>query len=652
MGIISWFGSNLIVAVPLGVFVVAALLVLLKSIHIIGPDEVGLVEKLWGKSLPDGNPIAFHGEAGYQAKLLMPGLQLVPWPLYSVEKHPRVQIPVGQIGLVIAQVGKPIAPGAKSAAYKKEFGNFTDVTTFVQLGGEKGVQRPVLQPGTMEPIHPVAFLVITSEHTFGTPMSPDVEELLGQVKRDELVVTRIQPDEHGRDQCGIVTTLEGAPVDPGDIASRLGGFADIAQLEAQGGAAGSDMALVEAVLGNKNAVHNNYQDFQAFLDAGGRIGLQHDTLPYGAYNLNPMLVRVETRPMLTVEQGEVAVIKAYIGLPTVDTSGPDFKHGSLVRPGHRGLWQEPLRTGKYAINSRLYVAIMVPTAILTLNWADYNSAAHALDKELKPIDAKSREGFPFSIDLQVQLHVPDTKAPWVISRVGSMSNLVNELLQGAVGNHFRNTLQGMPAVSFIEQRQDVQSAAETHVKHLLGQYQVETTGVLIQDVKLPPELTVVLQEREIASQRVATFQKEEAAEEARKAVEAAKGVANMQASLVQARLGVDLELDKAKARKAEADGQAYYVSETGKAAAAATEAQGLALAKGYEAQVRALGPDGTTRVAVARELATGKHAIVPSVQGGGGSSLVEGLVGLSLLDHLPKTNNASTGPAAPSNPAA
>ena len=53
-------------------------------------------------------------------------------------------------------------------------------------------------------------------------------------------------------------------------------------------------------------------------------------------------------PMLVVNQGEVAVMKAYVGLPTLDTSGAEFKFGSIVRPGHRGIWQEPLRTGKYA----------------------------------------------------------------------------------------------------------------------------------------------------------------------------------------------------------------------------------------------------------------------------------------------------------------
>ena len=210
-----------------------------------------------------------------------------------------------------------------------------------------------------------------------------------------------------QDVVGIVTALEGEPLPVGDIASRLGGYDDIAEMEQQEGAVDSE--IIEVLLGSKNTLHNNYQDFQAFLDAGGKIGLQHDPLLYGAYLLNPFLVRVDMVPMLVVNQGEVAVMKAYVGLPTLDTSGAEFKFGSIVRPGHRGIWQEPLRTGKYPINPRVYAAEIVPTSILTLNWADAVSTAHNLDAHLSPIEAKSREGFVFRIDLQVQIHVPDTR---------------------------------------------------------------------------------------------------------------------------------------------------------------------------------------------------------------------------------------------------
>src|SRR5207237_10049418 len=107
-------------------------------------------------------------------------------------------------------------------------------------------------------------------------------------------------------------------------------------------------------------------DDQGLLAAGGHIRVQQDPWLYGAFLLNPFLVRVEMVPMLVVNQGEVAVIKAYVGLPTLDTSGAEFKFGAIVRPGHRGIWSEPLRTGKYPINPRVYAAEIVPTSILTL----------------------------------------------------------------------------------------------------------------------------------------------------------------------------------------------------------------------------------------------------------------------------------------------
>ena len=228
------------------------------------------------------------------------------------------------------------------------------------------------------------------------------------------------------------------------------------------------------MLRSKNDLHDNYQDYQAFLANGGCIGLQHDPILYGSYLLNPFLVRVELREMLVVRQGEVAVIKSYVGLPTEDTSGEEFKFGSIVKPGHQGIWSEPLRTGKYTLNPRIYEAEIVPTSILTLNWSHATSEAHSLDARLAPIDAKSKEAFTFSIDLQVQIHVPDTRAPKVISMVGTMANLVNEVLQSAVGNYFRNKLQTLGATEFIEKRDEVQSAAEQYIQSYLSRYEVET----------------------------------------------------------------------------------------------------------------------------------------------------------------------------------
>jgi hypothetical protein len=632
----------------------------------VGPAEVGLVLKRASlRRLSEDNAIAFLGEPGYQADLLMPGLRWKPWLLYEVQKFPWVQVPAGEIGVVISQVGGALPIGAKSALYKKAFGNFADVRSFVSSGGQKGVQRPVLPPGTLAPIHPVGFIVITKTQVYGLPLSPDLRSRASKVGKlspdafglspDQLELVRIEPRPCGKDGAlqdvvGIVTTFEGDPLPSGDIASRLGGFADIDKMEK---ATAADGEIIEVLLGNKNNLHNNYQDYQAFLDNGGRIGLQHDPLLYGAYALNPFLVAVELVGMLVVQQGQVAVVKAYVGLPTQDTSGSDFKFGSLVRPGHRGIWQEALRTGKYPLNPRCYQAEIVPTSILTLNWADAVSQAHNLDAQLSQIVAKSNEGFIFRIDLQVQIHVPDTNAPRVISMVGTMMNLVNEVLQAAVGNHFRDKLQSMPAIRFIETRQQVQEEAFKHIKDQLDQYRVETRGVYIQDVILPDDLVKVLTQREIANQEIETYKKQRAAQDERISMENAKGTAEMQADLAKSKVGVDIKTNNANARTEEARGEAEFISKTGSARGAEVEAVGLARARGYEAQVRALGSNATALVNVITALSEGTTKFVPDVlvtSGNGGGGALDGLAA-AAMHYLGNGGNGGAAGASAAKPA-
>ncbi len=653
-------------AIFLGVLILIVLMG--KSIYSIGPTQVGMVRKRFGAKLAGDNPVAFKGEAGYQAELLMPGLRFKFILVYAVAKHPWVQVPAGQVGLVIAQVGAPTPIGAKSGAYKPEFGNFTNVSSFVANGGQKGVQRPVLSPGMLAPIHPVAFLVITKPQVFGVPITDTYRKLADQaggltcaafgLEERQLEVTRIapRPAESGKvvDMIGIVTTLEGQPLPAGAIASRLGTFDDVAELEKKADI--TDLQLIAAILGSKNTLHNNYQDFQQFLDAGGKIGLQHDPLLYGAFNLNPFLVRVEQVPMLVVEQGQVAVIKAYVGLPTQDTSGADFKFGSLVRPGHQGIWQEALRTGKYPINPRIYDAKVVLTSILKLDWAKDVTGAHGLDARLEPIIAKSNEGFVFSIDLQVLIHVPDTKAPRVISMVGSMENLVNEVLQAAVGNLFRDKIGGMQAIKFIQTRQTVQEEAFAYIQKKLAEYEIETRGVYIQDVIYPPQLVSVLTEREVAHQEIETFRMQKQAQDQRIETEKARGTADMQAQLAQAAVGVDIKKNNAEARKAEADGESTYIERTGTAQGAQVRAVGLARAEAYQKQVAALGQGATALVNAIEALAKSNVPFMPNtlVTGTGGSAagVLEGLGALLMQKIAPAPAPDAAKPAAPPQPPA
>ena len=196
------------------ILAIAVLVVIAKSFLVIGPAQVGLVtRRVSSRHNTTDDPITFAGEAGYQSELLMSGVRFKLWPTYSVAKYPWVQVPAGEIGVVISQIGAPLATGAKSAAYRPEFGNFTNLRAFLENGGQKGVQRPVLPPGTLIPVHPVAFLVITASKAYGLPVdkqqlvrAPLSAESFGLLPK-QLRVTVIAP-EGDHDLVGIVTTLD------------------------------------------------------------------------------------------------------------------------------------------------------------------------------------------------------------------------------------------------------------------------------------------------------------------------------------------------------------------------------------------------------------------------------------------------------------
>ena len=156
----------------------------------------------------------------------------------------------------------------------------------------------------------------------------------------------------------------------------------------------------------------------------------------------------------------------------------------------------------------------------------------------------------------MQIHVSDKLAPKVISMVGTMQNLVNEVLQAVVGNYFRDTLQGMAAVQFIENRAAVQTQAQAYIADQIRKYNVETRGVYIQDVVLPEEIVRVLTQREIANQEKATFLAQREAQLTRIDMEKQAGLADRQRDLAGSEVDITIKENGARARKAEADGEA------------------------------------------------------------------------------------------------
>jgi hypothetical protein len=98
-------------------------------------------------------------------------------------------------------------------------------------------------------------------------------------------------------------------------------------------------------------------------------------------------------------------------------------------------------------------------------------------------------------------------------------------------------------------------------------------------------------------------------------------------------VNVSIFTNQANARKAQADGEATYIRQTGTAKGAEVEAVGLARAKAYEAQVKALGQTQTALVNAINALAEKQVKIVPDILVAGGGGAMDGLAA-SLMGWL------------------
>ena len=600
---------------------------------IVPEDRIGLVTKkfvLFGanKELPDGRIIATLGEAGFQAKTLAPGLYFWKWVWqYDVDMEQFTVIPEGKIGLVLAKDGAEI-PTGNILGQRAECDNYQDAEKFLNNGGQRGRQTVYITAGSYR-----------------------INTMLFQVSVTEMI--RIQES-----MVGIVTTLDGLPIEAGQIAGKL----------------------VDG--------HNNFQDFDTFLKNGGNRGLQPQVILAGSYNLNPWAVQMEEIPMTEIPIGYVGVVISYIGQEGHDLTGNDFKHGNIVDKGFKGVWLEPLGPGKYPINKYIMKVEQVPTTNLVLNWAAARSEAHNLDKNLSTITVRSRDGFPFNLDVAQIIHVPTTEAPKVIARFGNMVNLVSQVLEPTIGNYFRNSAQDSDVIAFLSTRKERHESAKAHIKKVLDEYNVNAVDTLIGDIVPPDSLMKTLTDRKIAEEQKVTYDTQKKAQETRQGMEKETAIADMQKDIVKAQQSVEIaertanatvkksegdatsvklavsaeaeatklrafaeaEATKARAQaeseaiKMKASAQAEQISLTGSAEAGKILAIGKSTAESYELAVKALGGENFTSYKITEELSKGNIKLIPDILIGGnngGGNAIDGLLGLKLMEMIDPSKKPS-----------
>ena len=569
---------------PIGLLVFALIfLPNIAGLVVIGESQVGIIiKKFSGKNLPAGRLIAINGEAGIQADTLPPGWHFgyYPWQ-YSVQKSPVITISQDEIGLIIANDGASIPPH-RILGKVVESQNFQDARQFLTNAGEKGRQMAILTTGTYR-INTALFTVIISQNAPTHGMKPE-----------QLSVYSIKSE-----RVGIVSTKDGLPIDQGEIAGPV-------------------------VVG-----HDNFQNAQTFINAGGRRGLQEQVMLSGSWNLNPWFVEVSQVPMTEVPIGYVGVVISYVGQSQEDISGEAFTHGNLVQKGAKGVWIDSLETGKHPLNTQIMKVELVPTTNIVLNFTERFSGEHGYDSSLTALKLLSCDGFSFDLEVFQIIHVGSLDAPKVISRLGSMQNLIDQVLRPIVGNYFRNSAQEYTILDFLTERSQRQAEAAEFIRQALRTYDVQAVDTLIGLISPPAELMQTLTDRKIAEEQEKTYVTQRLTEIQRQELVRETALADIQKEVVTAEQGVNIAKLQASASIEQANGEAESIRLTGNAKADA-----------YKAGVNALGSQAYTSLQLMQVIGERKVRVVPdvSVSGGNGSGLIDAMMGMMVLNQSSSHN--------------
>src|SRR5437588_317762 len=596
------------------------LLVILRRIFVnVGAREIAIKERRYmGRRMPPGRVVATEGEVGIQAEVLKPGLHLIKFPFERVvRKVPLIEIGADELGIVEAVDGEPMLPGRIFALDRAQnaHNNFQDPIAFIKQGGVKGIQLRTLPPG-LWPIHPYLFRVSVAK----TTVIPQ-----GKV--------------------GIVTAADGAPLDPGRL------------------------------LGKAIKDHLSYQNAELFVSSGGQRGPQKDILLPGTYYINPLLFKVILESAKEVKPGEVAVIVSNTGkdpsdevrremaakvrarmereekeqaaqsaahLTQVDaeeiktelmTGDPadrrldEGAHEAYVVPeGYRGIQETVVGPGRYYVNTLAITPIVIPTTNQTVEWT-----SGEVVNTFNPFEVISKDGFTMQLEVRVVFRVKPEDAPFMVAKIGGIERLIQNVMHPLIDSIFRNQASESSAMAYLQNRHEEQERAEARVRAHLLKYHVDVVNVLICHIHLPEELMKTQTEKILAEQRQNMYNAQREAEEKRIQLERTKSQADNQKDLMGATVGVEIAGKRAEQRKAEGEGEAHYILQTGKAEAEKVRLMGEAQGVAYHEQVNALGAQGVALVEVLKVIGEKGVRITPDVLASGGGSADGGGGGIGTL---------------------
>ncbi len=440
-----------------------AFVILLRIANIfryIPNNQVGIVEKLWStKGSIDSGFIALNGEAGYEPEVLRGGLHVFFPFMYRIHKSDLVTVGQGKIAYVFARDGAPLgASQVLGGNDTEDRADFKDVRRFLLGGGQKGPQRKILREGTYA-INTTQFAIITDDRVFGHALS---EQERGVLDAMQLTIAErwgfapvVLAADH--DLVGVVTVHDGPSLPSGEIIAPE---------------VGTDLRDAEVF-------HNNFQEPEKFLRAGGYRGRQLQVIVEGTWYINRLFATVEAVPKTIIPVGNVGVVIFYTGPHSDDVSGEQYRHGELVLNGGRGVWKDPLLPGKYAFNTYAGKIEIIPTVNFILKWVRGEVGAMKLDENLSEISLITRDAFEPTLPLSVVMHIGYKKAPMIIQRFGDVKKLVEQTLDPMVSAFFKNIAQKMTLIELLQNRASIQEESAAQMKAKFESYSLDLQEVLI-----------------------------------------------------------------------------------------------------------------------------------------------------------------------------
>lgn len=633
----------------------------------IGADELGIVEAVDGEPMLPGrifaldraqnahnnfqDPIAFikqGGVKGIQLRTLPPGLWPIHPYLFRVSVAKTTVIPQGKVGIIIAADGAPLDPGRLLAKAVEGHLSFQNAELFVASGGQRGPQVDILTPGT--------YRILTQS----VPLEGDSAE----VKPGLFTVRLYDATMINENQIGLVEALDGAPLNPGDY-------------------------VAESIPG-----HDNFQDGHEFIESTGQRGPQKDILLPGTYYVNPQLFKVIPESAKEVKPGEVAVIVSNTGkdpsedirrqmaakvrermereereqaeqsaalldkldegrtaaeikmeLMSGDPADRRLDEGAheayVVPEGYRGIQETVVGPGRYYVNTLAITPIIIPTTNQTVEWT-----SGEVVNTFNPFEVISKDGFTMQLEVRVVFRVKPEDAPFMVAKIGGIDRLVQNVMHPLIDSIFRNQASESSAMAYLQNRHEEQERAEARVRAHLLKYHVDVVNVLICHIHLPEELMKTQTEKILAEQRQNMYNAQREAEEKRIQLERTKSQADNQKDLMGATVGVEIAGKRAEQRKAEGEGEAHYISQTGRAEAEKVRLMGEAQGVAYREQVNALGAQGVALVEVLKVIGEKGVRITPDIMASGGSGTGDGGGGIGTLLLLNLFRNQISLPAA------